>query len=90
MQGLIDNFSLVRYEHEQALEYAYDEAQITSIPTFIIGNERIEGAADKVLIKALEEASNTRLIVVGGAVSLFVDVENPKHINERFTVVSQN
>ncbi|WP_312429850.1 DsbA family oxidoreductase [Lacrimispora sp.] len=33
--------------HQQALAHAYEEAQITSVPTFLIGEERIEGAASK-------------------------------------------
>lgn len=40
---------------EQALRHAYEEAQITSIPTFIIGNERIEGAASKEVFKQVIE-----------------------------------
>jgi uncharacterized protein len=39
------------------------------------GEENLHVAAGKVLINALEKNSNTRLIVVGGAGSLFVDEE---------------
>jgi uncharacterized protein len=39
------------------------------------GEENLHVAAGKVLIKALEKNLNTRLIVVGGAGSLFVDEE---------------
>lgn len=39
------------------------------------GQEKSHVLAGRVLIKALEEAANTRLIVVGGAGSLFADAE---------------
>lgn len=43
---------------EQALQHAYEEAQITAVPTFIIGDERISGAASKeVFEKAIEQES---------------------------------
>lgn len=32
---------------QQALKHAYEEAQISGVPTFIIGEERISGAASK-------------------------------------------
>lgn len=46
-----------KYEKTQkeALRHAYEEAEITSIPTFIIGNERIEGAAKKEVFKQVIE-----------------------------------
>ncbi len=42
----------------QALKHAYEEAQITGVPTFIIGEERISGAASKeVFEKVIEQES---------------------------------
>lgn len=48
-----------KYEkiQQQALKHAYEEAEITGIPTFIIGNERIAGAASKEIFEeAIEKA----------------------------------
>lgn len=41
-----------------ALQHAYEEAQITAVPTFIIGEERLQGAADQA---AFERALNKEL-----------------------------
>jgi predicted DsbA family dithiol-disulfide isomerase len=49
-----------KYEkiQQQALKHAYEEAEITGIPTFIIGDERIAGAASKEIFEqAIEKAS---------------------------------
>lgn len=32
---------------QQALQHAYEEAHITGVPTFVIGNERVQGVASK-------------------------------------------
>lgn len=40
---------------KQALEHAYNEANITSVPTFVIGEERIEGAASKEMFEQVIE-----------------------------------
>ena len=45
-----------REAHKEALEHAYEEAQITSIPTFLIGEERIEGAASKEVFEQVIES----------------------------------
>lgn len=45
-----------RDTHQQALKHAYEEAQITSIPTFLIGEERIEGAASKEVFEQVIES----------------------------------
>ncbi len=42
--------------HKQVLKHAYEEAQITSIPTFLIGEERIEGAASKEVFEQVIES----------------------------------
>ncbi|ASB91313.1 DsbA family oxidoreductase [Bacillus sonorensis] len=43
---------------QQALQHAYEEVGITAVPTFIIGNERIAGAAAKeVFEQVIEEES---------------------------------
>ncbi len=44
------------------------------------GEEKLHVVAGKVLIQALEEATSTRLIVVGGAGSLFVDAEKKTRV----------
>ncbi len=36
-----------RHVQQEALRHAYEEAGITAVPTFIIGDERIPGAAGK-------------------------------------------
>lgn len=36
-----------REVHEQALKHAYEEAQIRAVPTFVIGDEVIQGLASK-------------------------------------------
>ncbi|RAR40689.1 DsbA family protein [Paenibacillus sp. MDMC362] len=47
-----------RETQQQALKHAYEEAQITGVPTFIIGEERISGAASKeVFEKVIEQES---------------------------------
>ena len=38
------------------MKHAYEEAQITSIPTFLIGEERIEGAASKEVFEQVIES----------------------------------
>lgn len=44
-------------KQQAALKHAYEEAKIRAVPTFIIGDKRIEGAASKeVFAKALAEA----------------------------------
>ena len=45
-----------REAHKEALEHAYEEAKITSIPTFLIGEERIEGAASKEVFEQVIES----------------------------------
>ena len=34
-----------RVIHQNEVRHAYEEAQITAVPTFVIGDERITGAA---------------------------------------------
>lgn len=47
--------------HQQALKHAYEETQITGVPTFIIGEERISGAASKeVFEKVIDQESQKR------------------------------
>lgn len=36
-----------RVIHQNEVKHAYEEAQITAVPTFVIGDERIAGAASK-------------------------------------------
>ena len=50
-----------KYEkmQQKALKHAYEEAEITAVPTFIIGDERIAGAVSKEIIEqAIEKAYN--------------------------------
>ena len=47
-----------------------------------IGKEELHVKAGRVLIEAMKGAPNTRLIVVGGAGSLFVDKEKTLHLSE--------
>jgi predicted DsbA family dithiol-disulfide isomerase len=43
--------------HQQALQHAYQEAQITAVPTFIIGKRVLRGLYDKeALEQVIEEA----------------------------------
>ncbi|CAM4406359.1 hypothetical protein BAMA_21075 [Bacillus manliponensis] len=44
--------------HEKALKHAYEEAQIRAVPTFVIGDEVIQGLASK---ERLEKAINQEL-----------------------------
>lgn len=49
-----------REAHQEALKHAYEEAKITAVPTFVIGDEVIQGIASKeklaqVIDKALEK-----------------------------------
>ncbi|WP_028550577.1 DsbA family oxidoreductase [Paenibacillus sp. UNC451MF] len=46
-----------RYKQAQelALQHAYDEAGITAVPTFIIGDERLQGAVGKEVIEQVIE-----------------------------------
>ncbi|MBJ7895062.1 DsbA family oxidoreductase [Bacillus atrophaeus] len=44
---------------QKALQHAYEEADITAVPTFIIGDEKIPGAASKEMFeKIIEQESN--------------------------------
>jgi predicted DsbA family dithiol-disulfide isomerase len=44
-------------EHEKALKHAFEEANITAVPTFMIGNQVLRGMQTKEnLIKAIENA----------------------------------
>ena len=47
-----------------------------------VGEEELHVKAGRVLIEAMKGATNTRLIVVGGAGSLFVDKEKTLHLSE--------
>lgn len=44
--------------HQNEVKHAYEEAQITAVPTFVIGDERIAGAASK---EAFERAIDQEL-----------------------------
>jgi predicted DsbA family dithiol-disulfide isomerase len=49
--------------HQQALKHAYEEADIRAVPTFIIGDEVIQGLASKERLAQViekEEAKNKR------------------------------
>lgn len=46
---------------EKALKHAYEEAQITGVPTFIIGEERIAGAATKETFAQVIEAESKKI-----------------------------
>ena len=50
-----------RYEEAQkaALEHAYEEAGIAAVPTFIIGDERLQGAVGKEVIEQVIERQLT-------------------------------
>lgn len=43
--------------HQEALKHAYEEAQIMAVPTFVIGDEVIQGMANKErLAQAIDKA----------------------------------
>ncbi|WP_128659009.1 DsbA family oxidoreductase [Paenibacillus sp. 598K] len=58
--------------HQQALKHAYQEAQITGVPTFIIGEERLSGAASKEVFEQVldQEIARTTNEVKGMQCSL--------------------
>ncbi|QHZ48855.1 DsbA family oxidoreductase [Bacillus sp. NSP9.1] len=49
----------------QALRHAYEEAGITAVPTFIIGNERIAGAASQEVFEQVIEKESKQKSVDG-------------------------
>src|SRR5439155_15213749 len=44
-----------REAHRRALRHAYDEAGVTSVPMFVIGEERLTGLQDKETLEAVIE-----------------------------------
>lgn len=50
-----------RATHQQALKHAYEEAQITGVPTFIIGEERISGAASKEVFEKIIDQESQKI-----------------------------
>ncbi|WP_257985511.1 DsbA family protein [Bacillus sp. V5-8f] len=58
-----DTLSERKYEphHKQALKHAYYDAQITAVPTFFIGNRRVQGLHTKEALERIldEEESNS-------------------------------
>lgn len=46
---------------QQALKHAYEEARITGVPTFIIGDERISGAASKETFEQVIEKESKKI-----------------------------
>lgn len=46
---------------QQALKHAYEEAHITGVPTFIIGDERIAGAASKEVFERVIEQETKKV-----------------------------
>jgi predicted DsbA family dithiol-disulfide isomerase len=58
--------------HQKALKHAYQEADIHAVPTFIIGNQVVQGirskqSLEKIIEQELEKAKNEQSIIEGGA-----------------------
>jgi predicted DsbA family dithiol-disulfide isomerase len=49
-----------REAHRQALRHAYDEAGVTGVPMFLIGDEVLTGLQDAAALEAAIEAQGTR------------------------------
>ena len=47
--------------HQKALDHAYTEADITAVPTFIIGNTKISGIRSKEILEQIIDAELNRI-----------------------------
>jgi predicted DsbA family dithiol-disulfide isomerase len=46
--------------HQQALRHAYEEARVTGVPMFVIGNQLLTGLQDRQTLEAVIEAESAR------------------------------
>lgn len=61
-----------KYEekHKQALRHAYEEAQVTAVPTYFIGNQKVQGVHTKEQLLQLIESETDKIENTGDSCSI--------------------